>query len=96
MIRQFLTDQLGQLDDHEDDIVPLLRAMRAPFRGFLAVTEALQEQTGGGLSPGVNGTPGWMFNDVLGELRAIFGIHIAHLSTKFGIDIEDDRASILP
>ena len=28
-IRRFLTDQLGQLDDQDEDIVPHLRAMRA-------------------------------------------------------------------
>jgi hypothetical protein len=37
-----------------------------------------------------------MFNDALGELRAVFGIHIAQLSAKFGIDIEDELAVILP
>jgi hypothetical protein len=37
-----------------------------------------------------------MFNDALGELRAVVGIHIALLSAKFGIDVEDDPASIFP
>ena len=32
----------------------------------------------------------------LGELRAVFGIHIAQLAVKYGIDIEDELASILP
>jgi hypothetical protein len=36
------------------------------------------------------------FNDALGELRAICGVHIGQLSTKFGIDLEDDLATILP
>jgi hypothetical protein len=44
----------------------------------------------------MDGTPGWIFNDALGELRAVFGIHVAQLSAKFGIDIEDSLASILP
>jgi hypothetical protein len=37
-----------------------------------------------------------MFYDALGELRAVFGVHVAQLSAKFGIDIEDDLATILP
>ena len=32
----------------------------------------------------------------LGELRAVFGIHIGQLAVKYGIDIEDELASILP
>jgi hypothetical protein len=37
-----------------------------------------------------------LFIDALGELRAVFGVHVAQLSAKFGIDVEDDLASILP
>jgi hypothetical protein len=90
-IRKFLTVQLGQLDDHDDDVAPHLRAMRAACRQFL--------ETAGGFGntrPWMHGPPGWRFNDALGELRAVFGIHVAQLSTKFGIDIEDDLATILP
>jgi hypothetical protein len=89
-IRKFLTVQLGQLDDHDDDVAPHLRAMRAACRQFL-------DTAGFGIgSPWMHGPPGWRFNDALGELRAVFGIHVAQLSTKFGIDIEDDLATILP
>lgn len=94
MIRRFLTDQLGQLDDRDDDIAPHLRAMRAACREFLQVTDDLRHR--GGLTPWAMGTPGWMFNDALGELRAIFGVHVAQLSAKFGLDVEDDLATILP
>ncbi len=95
MIRQFLTNQLGQLDDRDDDIAPHLRAMRAACREFLRITDDLRQRDGG-LRPWDAGTPGWMFNDALGELRAIFGVHVAQLSAKFGIDVEDDLATILP
>lgn len=94
-IRHFLTDQLGHLDDKDDDIAPHLRAMRASCRQFLNVTSALMDGPMG-LRPFMPGTPGWMFNDALGELRAVFGIHVAQLSAKFGVDIEDELATILP
>lgn len=94
-IRHTLTSMLGQLDDKDERIVPHLRAMRAACRQFLATTDELR-QWHGGPWPWMNGTPGWMFTDALGELRAVFGIHIAQLSAKFGIDIEDDLASCLP
>jgi hypothetical protein len=48
------------------------------------------------LQPCIPGTQGWRFNDALGEMRAVFGIHIAQLSAKFGIDIEDQLTVILP
>ncbi|MGB8682457.1 MAG: hypothetical protein WCD12_06190 [Candidatus Binatus sp.] len=32
----------------------------------------------------------------LGEMRGIFGVHIATLAAQHGLDIEDDLASILP
>jgi hypothetical protein len=46
-------------------------------------------------------TPRFPFRDLgiftaLGELRAIFGIHIAQLAVKYGIDVEYELASILP
>lgn len=94
-IRRFLTDQLGHLDDKEEDIAPHLRAMRASCRQFLDVTSALMDDPMG-LRPFMPGTPVWMFNDALGELRGVFGIHVAQLSAKFGVDIEDDLATILP
>lgn len=94
-IRRTLTELLGQLDDQDDVIAPHLRAMRAACRQFLTTTDGLR---GGpmGLRPWMDGTPGWMFNDALGELRGVFGVHVAQLSAKFGIDIEDDLATILP
>jgi hypothetical protein len=32
----------------------------------------------------------------LGELRATFGVQIAALAVAYGIDVEDELASILP
>ena len=80
-IRRTLTGLLGQLDDHDDDIAPHLRAMRAACRQFLTTTDQLRNGPIG-LRPWMDGTPGWMFNDALGELRDVFGIHVAQLSAK--------------
>ena len=38
----------------------------------------------------------WIFNGALGELRGVFGIHIARLAAHHGLDVEDELASILP
>lgn len=94
-IRRFLTAELGQLDDKDDDIAPHLRAMRASSRVFLNSAAKLEER-GGGFRRPFSGGQEWEFNQALGELRGVFGIHVAQLSVKFGIDIEDDLATILP
>ncbi|MCK6577380.1 MAG: hypothetical protein L6Q98_04670 [Anaerolineae bacterium] len=38
----------------------------------------------------------WLFNDALGQMRGVFGIHIAIIATRFGLDVEGELASILP
>ena len=38
----------------------------------------------------------YTFTLELGKLRALFGLHIAYLAIKYGIDIEGDLASIIP
>ena len=36
------------------------------------------------------------FFTALGEMRAIFGVHVAQLCVKYGIDVEGDLSKILP
>lgn len=86
-IRKELTDTLQKLGDNKD-ISPHLRAMRAACRRFLDET-----QKQGGRRPWFNATD--LFT-ALGEMRAIFGVHIAQLCVKYGIDVEQDLATILP
>lgn len=94
-IRRILTTELGQLDDQDDEIAPHLRAMRASCREFLRCAEDLADGPGRFPRPWY-GAQEWTFNQALGELRGVFGIHIAQLSVKFGIDVEDQLAVILP
>ena len=87
MIRKELTDTLQKLGDNPD-ISPHLRAMRAACRKYM--NEAYNQTR-----------PRFHFRDfeifaALGEIRAVFGIHIAQLAVKYGIDIEGELASILP
>ena len=85
-IRKKLTETLETLDENSD-ISPHLRAMRAACRKFM---DEIEKQKRGRY-------PFWgdIFTS-LGEMRAIFGIHIAQLCVKYGIDIEGDLATILP
>ncbi len=93
-IRHYLTGEITGLGA-DDDIVGDLRAMRAACRRFVTDMGELEDRAGR-LLPRGSGTPSWMFTDALGQLRAVIGQHVAIIATKFGIDIEDDLASILP
>ena len=86
-IRHFLTTELQALDA-DKELAQSLRAMRAAGRKFLD----------GDPRHGFprRHTPRHMLETALGELRGVFGIHIAKLATQYGLDVEDDLASILP
>ena len=86
-IRKELTNTLQRIGNNPD-ISPHLRAMRAACRKYL---NEVRNQSG----------PRFHYREfeifaALGELRALFGIHIAQLAVKYGIDIEKELASILP
>lgn len=93
-IREFLSIELGKLD-HDSEVSKSLRAMRAACRKFLCTVEADQGRIiQFGASHGHYAS--WIFNGAVGELRGVFGIHIAALAASHGLDVEDDLASILP
>ena len=93
-IRESLTSELGKLDA-ASDIAASLRAMRAACRKFLTTVDADDR------APIVYGAQrghyaSWIFNGAVGELRGVFGVHIALLATKHGLDVEDELATIIP
>lgn len=101
-IRRELTEVLSQ-----GGVGPVLggslRAMRASCRAFL---ERLR------LDPNLDqfeivrryhddpyrpiGLHDWVLNQAIGELRGVFGVHIALMAARYGIEVEEDLASILP
>jgi hypothetical protein len=93
-IREFLTRELGGLDS-DSPICQSLRAMRAACRKFLATVETDDRRI---IEFGAqrNHYASWIFNGAVGELRGVFGIHIATLAASHGLDVEGDLASILP
>ena len=93
-IRRFLTDELAHLDS-SFELGASLRAMRAACRKFLnTVGDEKGDVVKFGSHPGHWAS--WVFNGALGELRGVFGVHIATLAAQHGLDIEDELASILP
>jgi hypothetical protein len=93
-IREFLTNELGKVDS-DKEIAKKLRAMRAACRKFLSTIETDQEKI---FRDGANQGhyASWIFNGAVGELRGVFGVHIAALAASHGLDIEGELASILP
>lgn len=89
-MRKELTNLLQSLGE-ESDIFPHLRAMRAACRKFLNECRAPGRPE---FDP--DGLLDNYFLGSLGELRAFFGVQIAQLAVKYGIDIEEELASILP
>lgn len=93
-IRHFLTDEIGKLTG-ASAFSENLRAMRAACRKFLdrvgvdGQDVALYARHRGHWAS-------WTFYSALGEMRGIFGIHLARIAAQFKIDIEDKLASILP
>ena len=88
-IRQELTTTLKRYPP-KDEVAGSLRAMRACCRKFL------DQQTGPTKriqNPYANEPSVWTS---LGELRGVFGLHLARICLAFGLDVEPELASILP
>jgi hypothetical protein len=93
-IRKFLTEQIGKLP-RGSELSQSLRAMRGACRKFLETTNP----NGRPLSVNPNALAsghGVAFVSALGELRATFGVHLATIAGRYGLDIENHMATILP
>jgi hypothetical protein len=93
-IRQFLTSKIGKIPD-DSELTKSLRAMRAACRKFLNKTGM---RNGDIIRYGAQGGhwASWEFNGAIGELRGVFGIYLAKIAVAYGIDVEEDLATILP
>jgi hypothetical protein len=91
-IRRFLTSELDSIRG-DSELSKNLQAMQAACRKFL------NRQTGHEfriLRYRDNNVTMWSFLTALGELRGVFGIHLAQIAAKYGLDIAEPLASILP
>lgn len=92
-IRRFLTTELQSLGTGTD-LADTVRALRAGCRKFLNTVGARSDIVVFGAHHGHWAS--WEFNGALGELRGVFGIHLARLAAAFGLDVEGGLATILP
>jgi hypothetical protein len=93
-IRHFLTSEIGALDERSE-LAATLRAMRAACRKFINATQA-QNGIVARFASQQGHWASWEFNGALGELRGVIGVHVAVLAARFGLDIEDNLAKIVP
>jgi hypothetical protein len=85
-IRAMLTHELGQLTS-ADELADSPRALRAACRKFLDTIQPRQRDIERyGFSQGHWAS--WMFLGALGEMRGVFGVHLAILAAKFGLSVE--------
>lgn len=94
-IRRQLTGEIGDLMT-DSELGASLRAMRAACRKFLDTVGV------GGRSEIVHfgaqrgHWASWKFTGALGELRGVFGVHVARIAAQHGLDVEGGLASVLP
>jgi len=94
-IRHHLTSELQPLDT-QDEMAKHLRSMRAACRKFLDTVQADDRYDIVRFGNSGGHYASWVFMSALGELRGVFGVHLAQLAAAYGLDMEDDLASILP
>jgi hypothetical protein len=93
-IREFLTSKIAEIPD-KTELSNSLRAMRTACRKFLNTTsDPRGDIVRFGFHEGHWAS--WKFIGALGELRGVFGIHVAKIAVAYGIDVEKDLASIMP
>lgn len=93
-IRHFLTQELGALPA-KSELAQSLSAMRAACRKFM---DSVQADEGRIIQYGASQGhyASWVFISALGELRGVFGIHVAALAAGYGLDVERELAAIVP
>ena len=86
--------------DRQSPLGESARAMRAACRKFLTAAGppgvSTRERAAEGGAPFSDPVTQSGLTADLGELRGVFGIHIARISAAYGIDVEEDLARILP
>ena len=93
-IRHFLTAEIGKLGE-KSELAASLRAMRAACRKFLDAVGGEDSE----IAPHARKLghyASWTFYSALGEMRGVFGVHLARIAARFQLDIEDNLAAILP
>jgi hypothetical protein len=98
-IRHFLTEVMME-HAQADELQKNLRAMRAACRRFLERMHIDPEAEDSTIVRRVArqrlSIQDLLLNQALGELRGVFGIHVAQIAVKYGLEVENQLATIFP
>ncbi len=92
-LRCILTGELKNLD-RASNLAANINAMRAACRKFLDSVREDERIIRFGSDHGHYAN--WHFISAVGELRGVFGVHIAQVSAQYGINVEAPLSTILP
>jgi len=92
-IRQHLTEDIQKID-RGSELTNVLRAMRVACRKFMDV--GMRRGMRGPVEHGTTGYDVMWLMSALMDLQTVFGTCIGELCTRYGLDIEEDLASIVP
>lgn len=94
IIREYLTSEMQQLDNNSN-LFLYIKAMRIACRKFLNRFSSKDERFID--EARYNGNfSNWVFGSALGEMRGTFGNMISQIAAAYGVDLEDDLATIIP
>lgn len=99
-IRKYLTSEIQQLVE-EDDLTQTLVAMRAACRRFLDRMESARISEDSRSRPAGewlmhDAIAAFRFGEALGELRSVFGVHVARICVAFDLGVTADLEEMLP
>jgi hypothetical protein len=94
-MRRFLTEQLA-VGGIGDDLRGPLRGMRAACRKFLEDTERDAAKHLGWGTHWPSGPGAWVFNQAIGEIGGVVGVHVAQIAVRYGFGVPETLDVIVP
>lgn len=92
-IKNYLTTELQNMDENSK-LNTYARAMRIACNKFLSGCPDGKEFRCHACKNG--NIDNWIFTSAVGELRGVFGIMVGQMAKAYGLDVEDELASIIP
>lgn len=92
-IRNYLSEELPNTTD-KSNLNNYLRAMRNACNKFL--DQCPRNKNDRCIACENGNIKNWIFVSSIGELRGVFGVMIGQIAKAYGIDVEDELASIIP
>lgn len=94
-IREYLTYEMQSMNP-DSKLFEYTKAMRIAARKFTDRMESQRDKDFLCNARHWNHWASWTFASTLGEMRGIFGNMIAQIAAAYGLDVEDDLATIIP